>query len=483
MSRRSTLILLGMFAAAGCTRHALGNGGMPDGSVNDAAVMNHQDGDMPDGSVNDAAVMNHQDASGDPDADVRCESAWGGDIQTGTTGDDQILGMALDSSNNLYTAGYEAGINRVTNIEPTGDSRAIVSKYSSDGTLRWKTTIDTSATETAEAVTIDPVSGNLFVVGRTSGALDGFANQGQFDLFLAVLQPNGQVLSKVQLGNERPQHPLRLRTRDGNRILVTGFDDTYAPNNAVLAPEDGFVASLTVDPTHEWKIETRWWNYLIAMPMPLSPYTRFWDGAFERDGSGELYVVGTGDVTQQLRGAFALKLNADGGLLWSNPISPFALDAVTAVALSPSGDLFVSGGTVRKLGDMSFGQEDAYVMKLDKKTGATIWAAQAGGPDSELATALGFDASGNIYIAGVTLGSVIAGVQNRGEDDLFAMKFDQNGRLVKSWQTGTTRFDWVTSMVVTPCGEVLLGGYTDGDLAAPNLRPGTDDFFIVKADL
>jgi hypothetical protein len=43
-------------------------------------------------------------------------------------------------------------------------------------------------------------------------------------------------------------------------------------------------------------------------------------------------------------------------------------------------------------------------MKIDRATGAPLWTAQAGGPDSDYPTALAFDAAGNIYLAGITLG-------------------------------------------------------------------------------
>src|SRR5580692_1889095 len=71
--------------------------------------------------------------------------------------------------------------------------------------------------------------------GGTSGAFPTFVNQGQFDLFLARLDPGGQVTSLLQAGNERPQHPVRLGLAPGGAVLVAGWDDTYIPTNYVAA--------------------------------------------------------------------------------------------------------------------------------------------------------------------------------------------------------------------------------------------------------
>src|SRR5262245_31696015 len=59
--------------------------------------------------------------------DPRCEIAWA-DVQTGTAADDQILGMTLGADGNVIASGYEQGVVGVTNIEPDGDSRAVVMK-------------------------------------------------------------------------------------------------------------------------------------------------------------------------------------------------------------------------------------------------------------------------------------------------------------------------------------------------------------------
>ena len=351
--------------------------------------------------------------------------------------------------------------------------------------MLWKTILDTPGTDTAEDVALDRATGNLVVVGRTSGAFPTFTNQGQFDLFVALLAPSGQLDTLLQAGNERPQHPARLSLGPGGQTLVAGWDDTYIPTNYVAANEDGFVAAFTIatDTGAGNAITQTAMQYTFPSSM-TGPFSLATAVAAEQDGSGAGYVTTlVASSRSPENGISVSKLDGQQALVWNQVLSPDSFDAVTAVGLSPSGDLFVTGGTLHTLGARAFGQEDAFVMMIDRATGAPLWTAQAGGRDSDYPTALAFDAAGNIYVAGITLGSVIAGVPNQGSADLFAMKFSPAGALVSVWQRGTSDDDELTSLAVDSCGRSFVGGYTRGALVNGQANLGGEDMFILNAAL
>jgi hypothetical protein len=416
-------------------------------------------------------------------ADPRCQGAWAGDLLLGTTEDDQILGMTVDADDNLIVSGYEHGIVGVsaTNIDPDGDARAVVMKLSPAGTTLWKTVLDTAATDSAEDVAIDPVTGNLVVVGRTSGAFPTFVNQGQFDFFVALLDPTGQTSTVFETGNERPQHPVRLSLGPGGDVLVAGWDDTYIPSNYVAANQDGFIAHFGIDPGpgHAVSLSSLVYAFPPAANAPFSAATAV---AAERDGSGASYLASLIPSNGTQHGIVVTKFRADQTPVWDDAISNIPFDAVTALALSPAGELFATGGTFATLGARAFGQEDAYLQKIDKATGTPIWTAQAGGPDSDYPTALAFDVAGNVYVAGITLGSVVDGLANKGQADIFAMKFSAAGALLGVWQRGTASDDELTSMAVDGCDNVFVGGYTRGALVAGHPPAGGEDMFIMKVE-
>ncbi len=393
-----------------------------------------------------------------------CGAAWR-DLQLGTELDDQAWGLTVDAERNLYASGFEHGVTGVTNIEPDGDARGVVLRIDPSGAVVWTATLDTAAADTVEDVAVDRDTGALYAVGRTSGAFAGFVNQGQFDTFLAALDSSGRVTGVAQSGDERPQHPLRLGL-GASRVAVAGFDDTYVPTNFVESWEDGFVAGFDRGPGFTQK---------FLQKVPFTQANRVTGVAV--DASGHLYVTSWVSAGADV-GNYVEKLDADGTLLWSARISRQPTDMVSAVGLSPSGELFVAGATFQTLGPASFGQQDAFVLKLDNATGEIVWAGQGGSEGSDFPTAIGFDDAGDVYVSGYTNGS-LPGATNQGGLDLFALKLDATGAWRASWQLGTPEDDLATGLAVDGCGQVFVGGFTKGALV--HASAGGYDLFVVRA--
>ena len=203
---------------------------------------------------------------------------------------------------------------------------------------------------------------------------------------------------------------------------MAGWDDTFIPTNYVAAMEDGFFTTFDIDAGPALSQTS---PFVYTVPVSgVGPFSFATGAAVEQDGSGAAYITfAVPGNPRGPNGIFVSKVLADQSVAWTANISTAPVDAVTAVALSPSGELFVTGGTFLKLGREAFGQEDAFLMKIDKRTGSPIWTTQAGGANSDYPTALAFDAAGHVYISGIT-------VANQDEADLFAMKFAGSGELL-----------------------------------------------------
>jgi beta-propeller repeat-containing protein len=453
-----------LVTALGCGGSGSGGGGGSQDAGGDV------DGPGPDAAV-DATPIDMGPAA--------CNLVWR-DVQAGTDLDDQIWGLTADANQNIYAVGYEhgrTGPTNMTNLEPEGDARGVVIKFDPTGTVQWKTALDTTGADTAEGVTLEPGTGRLYVVGRTSGAFNGFTNQGQFDGFLATLEPTGQVINTFQSGDDRPAHPTHLNLGPNRSVLVAGYDDQFEEDRAVLAREVGFIASFERGQTPDAPYKQ---TYVQKAPFSMNLANRITGVAVDGDGSGSMYV--TSSVTGgRLVGIHIKKLNSDGSEVWTHRISPVSADVVT-VAMSPTNEVIVAGATSVTLGSTSYGAQDAFVLKMDKATGDVAWAAQAGSIDTDYPTSLAFDQAGNIYIAGETYGSVMQGGANQGGLDAFAMKFDPNGAWISSWQKGTDKDEVVTSVAADSCGNVLVGGYSKGVLTGASSAGGYD-MFVLRASL
>jgi hypothetical protein len=392
----------------------------------------------------------------------------------GTELDDQIMDLVHDGHGNLYVTGYEGGRIGLSNIPPDGDARAFVAKHDSTGALLWKRILDTPDTDVGEGLAIDPIRGDVYVVGRTRGAFPGFHNHGQTDAFVAVLGADGEVKRIHQTGTERPEHPVRIALSGDGRVVVAGYDDTYVEGSAVYAWEDGFVLGMTIDPDAGYAVGDEWWS------RSESDQTDFLFGiAAEPGESGGVYVSGSDFV----EGAFVARLDAHGQPVWRRTISPHPADSMNAVTLSPDGRLFVAGATFLTLGEQSHGQQDVVVVELDKASGETRWIAQHGSSETDWPTAIALDTAGNVHVAGLTFGSMKEGVQNQGDGDLFALTIAPSGEAVSVWQHGTPAEESATSLAVGACGEVFVAGYTGGEIVPGQGAKGRFDLVLLKPEL
>ena len=433
------------------------------------------------------------EAEDDPDAGAggrptRLNEPWAGDIQLGTELDDEITAItAAATGAGFYVTGYERGDDESTDVIPAGDARAVVGRYDGAGLVVWEETIDTPGADTAEDIRIDPVTGNLdIVLGRTSGAFFGFHNAGQFDLYVSVLDSSGNLLSAIQIGDERPQHPARLGLGPNRKILIAGYDDLYIDVNFVAALEHGFVAGLTLGAAPSFTPTRDFWQcsaYFDSPPPPRSNQDFTTGVAVAADGDGSFYVSSTVNGQADQRGMFVSKLDASGQTLWSSRLHDGAGDYLSTIGLSPNGDLIVSGAATLDIADTEVGQQDAFVAKVDKTTGLLQWATATGSPGPDFPTAMAFDAAGNVYVTGETLGTFAGAASNQGSIDIFAVKVGPSGGVISAWERGSADDDIAAGIAVDSCGSVIVGGYTTGALIAGQPNAGRRDMFIVKADL
>jgi len=113
---------------------------------------------------------------------------WQWTKQNGTDRYDEARGVATDSSGNVYVTGYtEGGLDGNTSA---GKADLFVVKYNSSGTKQWTKQLGTSSYDNAIGVATDS-SGNVYVAGGTNGGLDGNTNEGNTDLFVVKYNSSG----------------------------------------------------------------------------------------------------------------------------------------------------------------------------------------------------------------------------------------------------------------------------------------------------
>jgi hypothetical protein len=167
------------------------------------------------------------------------------------------------------------------------------------------------------------------------------------------------------------------------------------------------------------------------------------------------------------------------------------------VAVDAAGHVYVAGTTdgILDNGAASPGNGDLFVAKIDPATGETLWIRQIGGEDGagsrsvESDPSLAVDPAGNVYAACSTTG-VLDNAIKTGDGaadgvttDIALVKLDPPRNRLWTRQHGSAGNDAAGGIAISPSGDILVGGDTDGVLEAGTSSPGagtSSDVFAAR---
>ena len=231
--------------------------------------------------------------------------------------------------------------------------------------------------------------------------------------------------------------------------------------------------------THSWQIAIAigsTGNYQLA--------THDFANGVVTDSSGNVYVTGgtkgglDGNTSAGNTDLFVIKYNSSGTKQWTKQLGSSGRDSANGIAIDSSGNLYVAGITYGGLDwNTNSGANDLFVVKYNS-SGTKQWTEQLGTPSSDAANAVATDSSGNVYVAGVTYG--VLGDQNKGNSDLFVVKYNSSG--TKQWteQNGTDRWDEARGVVTDSSGNVYVVGGTKGAKLNGVNKRGMTEAFVIK---
>jgi hypothetical protein len=288
------------------------------------------------------------------DAFVRKYSFDGSEVWTrqfGTPDDDEILGVSVDASG-VYVAGFTNGI--LPSQSRAGILDAFVRKYDLDGNELWTRQFGTLHHDVAQGVSVNP--SGVYVSGYTLDAFPGYTNAGfSEDAFVRKYDLDGNVLWTRQFGTP-PADEASAISVDVSGVYVAGFAGDALPDQTFAGFDDAFVRKYDFDGNELW---TR----------------QFGSDGFDRvigiskDVSG-VYLAGwtelalPGQTSAGGLDAFASKYDSDGNGLWTRQFGSQRFDEAHGISVGVSG-IYLAGLTSGILpGQTSYGNEDAFVIKL-----------------------------------------------------------------------------------------------------------------------
>jgi hypothetical protein len=166
--------------------------------------------------------------------------------------------------------------------------------------------------------------------------------------------------------------------------------------------------------------------------------------------------------------AFLVKYDNNGNALWVKSAPESGLNWRISVTTDVNGNIFIAGSydaptiTFGTFTLTNAGNVDMFLVKYNNN-GNVLWAKSMGGISNDWAQTLACDDSGNILVSGYFRSSVINFdsfiLNNAGVEDIFLVKYDNNGNVLWAKSAGGIKSDRVESVIADSAGNIIVGGY------------------------
>ncbi len=186
------------------------------------------------------------------------------------------------------------------------------------------------------------------------------------------------------------------------------------------------------------------------------------------------------------RDFWIIKLNNNGEIIWQKSLGGSNHDWANSIEQTNDGGYIITGWSASNDGDVSgnHGGDDCWVVKLDN-VGNILWQNSFGGTGNETATSIHQTNDGGYIFAGYSNSDNGDVTENKGSNDFWIVKLNENGNI--QWQKsfgGTAKDDAFSIQQTIDDGYIVAGtsGSINGDIVGHYGGTDTLDFWLVKLD-
>ena len=420
----------------------------------------------------------------------------------GGVGNEAAQAVATDAAGNIYVTGpYVGGLDLGGGaLQNAGKNDLYVAKFDAAGKHLWSKSFGGVGQDTGSAVTLDR-SGNVWVTGSFQNVVDFgggmLTSAGNSDVFILSLGgADGAYRSAWRYGGGDNETAVGIGVDSTGAVVITGaFGTSVDFGGGMLTSAgnfDGYLLKVSSTGAYVWA--RRFGDYEVDT------------GSGVVIGAGDdVFMVGSFVGTSDIGGGavnaagpmlgevLVARLSATGTVKWSKGIGARFDAYFPAIALDPSGNLFLAttfegscsvGGAIYN----SDGFTDVAVAKWTGD-GVHEWSYQLSGPGYEYSDGVTSDPQGNMIVVGHFNGQAKFGgpyIKSYGNYDSFVSKLGgSNGQHIFSLHLGGPGIDATNDVVADPQGNVWVAGQYDtvGEFGTGviDAKGGTDSFLVKLA--
>lgn len=393
-------------------------------------------------------------------------------------------GVVADAAGNSYVVGsyYSPTIRfdsaTLTNAGANGFDIFLV-KYLPNGSVAWARTFGGTGNDEGYGIALD-AQGHIYICGYfdspsfTIGPAT-FSNNGGEDLFLAKLDPSGQVIWAQNAGGAGNDVCLAICTDAKGRPCIAGnFNSPLLSMGSVTlsnstSQTQPIVAKYDTSGTFLWaKTATGSGgsngNYAATICSDTASNIYAAGGfSFSTIQFGSQILNNSG-----ITNCFLAKYDTSGTVSWVRGAGGINEDAISGVGADQAGNIYVSGsfnspsisfGTYTLV---TAGQDDAFIAKYDPN-GTALWAKSSGGTGDEQANSVAVDAMGYAYISGsfssqsFRIGT--SNLVNNGNLNIFFAEYNPWGDVLWARCAGGSASDYGLASYTDLSGNAWMAGY------------------------
>lgn len=277
--------------------------------------------------------------------------------QFGTSSEDSGYGITIDGNSNIYIVGEsQSGL--------TPSSSSFVTKYDTSGLFQWSLNIENTNRVAARSIAID-TNGNIYVAGSVEGSLYSNAFLGVFDAFLIKYDSFGVKQWVKQIGTTSMDGATAVNLDDNGNVYLVGDTSGDLDGNLHTGAQDFFIMKFGPDGTELWSKQ-------FGAPSSGNPKSSHasdivLDAAGNAYVAGLTDGGLDGNINSGLYDMFLAKIDSSGSKLWIRQLGTGGYDNGNGVSINKiSGHVYVIGDTNGGFdGNTNIGGYDIFIVQYD----------------------------------------------------------------------------------------------------------------------